>query len=303
MTSPFASTNESADSSLLGTDPNFIDFTCGSQWLDPDPSRQIPEVRVIPDKADLIAACASGDITGLQILLHISIKEQHSSPRDQDTLPAWEMVAAAIERKQPTVVQLLLETYPQWDMCEVWILRVAFANPHLETFKVMHSHSPKIINMEFQSSNGNALIEACTGADPTIPEYLLDHGAWVNEGGCAGCGPLWAAVIQRQLAYLIKKMVHLGAIITGSVLNAAIDRQDPTILEFLLNRCFFKDPDGTLQYATRTNNGEIIALVEKRAKDITKQERKFIANKTKPNVGERRGHKWAVPCRLVPRNR
>jgi len=116
------------------------------------------EQRVYPNEAELIAACVSDDVSKLRQLLHSVDERQTESTVPEDHLPAWTMIITAVERKQSAIIEFLLSTYPKWNMCNPSMLRQAFANPHLKTFQLLHSHNPTISNMEFQSSNSTALM-------------------------------------------------------------------------------------------------------------------------------------------------
>lgn len=260
---------------------------------DQDTHKEQPdEQRVYPNEAKLIAACASGDVCTLRQLLHLFDEKQTDSAVPDDLLPAWTMILTAVEQKQTAIIEILLSTYPQWNMCNPTLLRQAFANPDLKTFELLHSHNPSISNMEFQSSNSTALMESCTGGNPLIPNYLLDHGADVNDGGFPGQGPLYAAVCKRQPVTLVKKMVDLGAIITPAVLQAAIYQQQVSSLEFLLKVGSYDPTNLYVQVARETKNEQIIALMETRAKNLTKAERRLEADRARVKKAESGSRKW-----------
>lgn len=237
------------------------------------------EQRVFPSKTELIAACVSGDVDKVHQLLHSVDEKQTDLAVPEDLLTVWSMIFTAVKHKQSAIIELLLGTYPKLNMCNPSMLREAFANPDLKTFQLLHSHNPCISNLEFPCSNSTALIESCEGGNPLIPNYLLDHGADVNDGGLQGQGPLHAAVSQKQPVALVKKMVDMGAIITGSTLLAAIQQQQVCSLELLLKRGTYNPSGSYLEQARDTKNEKIIALVEARAKNLTKAEKRLEAAK------------------------
>jgi len=253
---------------------------------------QPDEQGIYLNEAELIAACASGDLCRLRQLLHLVDENQTDSAVPEDLLPAWMMIFTAVERKHTGILELLLSTYPKWNMYNPIMLRQLFANPDLKTFQLLHSHNPSIINMEFQSSKSTALMESCVGGNPLIPNYLLDHGADVNDGGFPGRGPLHAAVSQMQPVALVKKMVDLGAIITPTVLYAAIQQQQVCSLELLLKFGTYDPSKSYLKMARETKNEKITALVETRAKNLTKAERRLEAERASFKKAASGSKKW-----------
>lgn len=143
--------------------------------------------------------------------------------------------------------------------------------------KLIHSHYPGIVNEEF-TRYSNALMEACVGGDPLIPNFLIDHGADVNEGGFPGRGPLYAAVTHRRPLELVKKMVQGGAWISGSTLDAAIHQRQHHALEFLIDRYQYGSQESFLPDARKTNDQIVIEIVEKREKRLKPKDKTYRGN-------------------------
>ena len=176
------------------------------------------------------------------------------------------MVAAAVAHKQPAIVACLLATYRNIHLDRSCILEAALANPDLATLKALHAHTPSIVNYVFQENHTTLLMEACRTSDPFLPSCLLRLGADPSECDYAGTGPLIYALQYLQPFEVITMMVECGAIVTGSVLEAAIHRQSSEILRFLLDRARLDNPTGTLEKAHVTGNKKIVALVYERSK-------------------------------------
>ena len=223
----------------------------------------------------MIEACESGDVPRLQQLLQachvkpgdapVDPKYGEPNPPRSAPPPTWKLIAAAVRHGHSSVVALLLKTYPSVNIKRQSILDATLAKPHLETFKVLHAHSPSIVNYEFDALNTSLLMEACRGGNLLLPNFLLDNGANPNEGGFPGAGPLFYAVRFEQPLDIIMKMVDRGALITNAVLTEAIRKQRTTILRFLLKRGGLKDPLKALECAHETGDKEIISLIERQA--------------------------------------
>ena len=223
----------------------------------------------------MIEACESGNVPDLQQLLQACGIRDGSPPVDPkygepDPLPSappptWKLITAAVGHGQCSIVALILKTYPTVDLNRQSILEAALSKPHLETFKLLHAHSPSIVNYEFDALNTSLLMEACRGGNPLLPNYLLDNGADPNEGGFPGAGPLFYAVKFEQPLEIIVKMVDRGATVTNAVVNEVIQKQRTATLEFLLKRSGLKDPQRALDCAHETGNKEIITLIQGQA--------------------------------------
>ncbi|KAL8726755.1 MAG: hypothetical protein Q9181_005934 [Wetmoreana brouardii] len=192
----------------------------------------------------MIEACESGNFSGLQQLLQAcDVKERSApvapkygepEPPPSAPPPTWKLITAAVRHARPSILALLLKTYPTVDLHRQSILDAALANPHLETFKLLHAHSPSIVNYEFESLNTSLLMESCRGGNPLLPNYLLDNGADPNEGGFPGAGPLFYAVQFDQPIEVVKKMVDRGAVVTKAVWKEANRKQGILVSDFLL---------------------------------------------------------------------
>ena len=221
----------------------------------------------------MIEACESGDVSSLQNFLEachvragdapVDPKYGEPDPPQSSPPPTWKLITAAVGHGQSSIVALILKTYPAVDLNRQSILEAAIAKPHLDTFKLLHAHSPSLVEYEFDSQNSSLLMEACRGGSPLLPNYLLDNGADPNEGGFPGAGPLFYAVQFEQPLSIIVKMVDRGALVTNAVLTEAIRKQQAPILEFLLMRGGLKDRQGALESARETGDKEITALVER----------------------------------------
>ena len=224
----------------------------------------------------MIEACESGNAPRLQQLLQACDVRDGDAPVDpkynepdppQSAPPAtWKLITAAVGHGQSPIVALILKTYPTVTLNRQSILEAALAKPHLETFKLLHAHSPSIVDYGFDSLNTSLLMEACRSGDTLLPNYLLDNGADPNEGGFPGAGPLFYAVKFEQPLEIIVKMVDRGASVTNVVLKEAIRKQRTAILEFLLKQVGLRDPQRAFEWAHETGNKEIITLIQGQAK-------------------------------------
>jgi len=87
-------------------------------------------------------------------------------------------------------------------------------------------------------------------------------------------------------------MVDLGAIITPAVLHAAIYQQQVSSLDFLLKVSSYDPTNSYLEEARETKNEEIIALVETRAKNLTKAERRLEVDSARVKKADSGSKKW-----------
>ena len=273
---------------------DFIERACGKDPRHPNLPQGFHEKHVPRDdnEAEMLDACATGDDQKLQHLLH-AVKSHSGPVFDPDLMLAYSLFATAIEQKQCKILNLLLTTYPSLEMVNIGLLRLAFENPDLDILKLLHARSPDIINMEFQMSHTTAFMEACFSSDPTLPNYFVDHGADVNEGGFPSAGPLYSAVTSGQPLWFIKRMITAGARITGLVVLQAISRQDTSILGLVID----DNPDGfdTLDMITaqETGNEAIIAMVEDAARKLDNREKKIMGVEVKaPKKHTGRKHWW-----------
>jgi hypothetical protein len=168
----------------------------------------------------------------------------------------------AAAHKQPSVVALLLATYPGADILRERVLEAAFENLDLETFKLLHSHAPYIVDYEF-SGRTNSLIEACLTSDPCCQTAFWTTERTQAKAASRTWGLPSSQYTRRSPLEIITKMVKRGAIVTPAVVKEAIRQQRPDVLKFLLNQGRAPPPGGQC-YVCETNNREMIALMEKR---------------------------------------
>lgn len=209
----------------------------------------------------MMDACASGDVQRLHELFNQNGVKRGDPPVEWRllqypkmiaTVPASgppsasQMVNTAVANQQPSILALLLTTYPSLSVQDDCILNAACANPDLDVFKMLHSRYPGIINHEEYSGFSTALIEACHSGNPLIPNYLLDHGANPELGGLRGMAALYSAVIAGQPVTLIAKMVDCGAILRSSAVAEAVRYRRIEQLPFLLRQYHLLRPKETL---------------------------------------------------------
>ncbi|KAL8717363.1 MAG: hypothetical protein Q9225_005382 [Loekoesia sp. 1 TL-2023] len=254
----------------------------------PDPPVHIPPPT--PAEQDIIDACANGDLTAVERFLEDRGWKDHAP----DNLHVYRMVLAAISHKRASIVNLLLDASPEQDFNGTRILFAALENPDLDTFKAIHSHNPNIVRYEYnQYQCDNPLVDACRcgGGDPSIPKFLLDHGADPNEGGLLKSGAFYDAVYHGQPLWIIQNMVERGAVISSLMTGLAIQLQRVDVVRYFLENSLFDTSDNLTELAREKGNEEIIRLVEHRSKHLTRKEKKIKADmqkKTKTTKGSKR---------------
>lgn len=191
----------------------------------------------------IMDTCRSGDLGALQqLFIDCNITEGYPPVQPKGDLaksPApvtADLLETAVGHKHPEIVAFLLKTYPQVRVDFDHVLGAAFQNPHLDTFKLLHAHQPDLVLHEFDPWR-SALSEACDGGrtDPTIPDYLLDHGAAASEatGGPRGA-PLGSAILGGQPVQLIQKMVAKGVPVSGIHVTLCLTARRADALQVLL---------------------------------------------------------------------
>ncbi len=226
-----------------------------------------------PREGELLEACACGDLASLQHFFSTTPLPNRDEPSWDPYHPnVFRMLITAIARKQALIVAYLLERDPSIKATAITILDTAFDHPDLETFKLLHAHSPEIVNQEWQYIF-TTLGEACACGDPALPAYLLDNGADPSQGGPPGGGPLYSALVGAQPLELIKRLVEHGAIVSFSVQYRAIDDQRLDVLQFILDRGPYDPWGNLLKKAHKSRNPEIIAMVKKRGRNLTKADK------------------------------
>lgn len=266
------------------TSYDFINFTTDPYWETNFIKHAPPQQQCRPyepptsDEQDIIEACAAGDIDKIKPYLEqCSIREPGHPNYNPSHPPSYDFLRAAISHKKSSLLEYLLTFFPYVDLTRDVLLEAALQNPDLDTFRVIHSHNRGVVSHEYDYVR-NILMEACSGGNPLIPSYLLDHGANPEYGGLGGHGgPLESAVQHGQPIQIIKKMVEYGAYIREHHQYLALYLRRLDVLEFLLTSGSY-DPRGKLlEHARETGDKTIIALVEKRAKNLTRHEQKLAS--------------------------
>jgi hypothetical protein len=253
-------------------------------------------------KKAMLEACESGDISELQKLFQAhNVKlgdlpvylESNGGPPS-----TWKMISLAVAQKHHSTVAYLLSTYPIIDLWNEAIIQAILDNPSIKTFKLLHSHSPRIIDFEFDPMR-TILTEACRGGAPswdfpasseTLPliHYLLDNGADPNIGSFVGGGALLVALRFSRPLEIIKKIVRRGGFIGGLVISEAMHRNRLDALEFFFERDKLDSQltdQKFFEKAHETGKKEIIALVEGYVSKRQRQQKKGI--KGMGTVGEK----------------
>ncbi|KAI4121452.1 MAG: hypothetical protein LQ338_006350 [Usnochroma carphineum] len=142
----------------------------------------------------MFEACDTGHVGELRHLRDAAGVEKGDPPvkptRDSPVLASGPaatlpLLAHAVARSQPDIVALLLETFPTASVSMDEILSAAFVHPHLGTFKLLYERDNTIVDHEFEESTYGeaALMVACQGDEPDIPDFLLEKGADPNSTG------------------------------------------------------------------------------------------------------------------------
>lgn len=139
-----------------------------------------PQCRSPNFQTAMIEACESGIVLRFQPLLHLcNVKEGDSpiAPKYHEPDPprsappaTWEMIISAVIHEQSSILGLTLITYPAIKLDRHIALKAPLSNPQLETFKLLHAHSPTISDYAFDALNTSLLMEACTNGDPLLPK-------------------------------------------------------------------------------------------------------------------------------------
>ncbi|EKG22421.1 hypothetical protein MPH_00155 [Macrophomina phaseolina MS6] len=173
----------------------------------------------------IMDTCRSGDLGALQqLFIDCNITEGYPPVQPRGDLaksPApvtADLLETAVGHKHPEIVAFLLKT----------ILTSTLSSCCTPTNPTSCSTN---------STRGGALSEACDGGrtDPTIPDYLLDHGAAASEatGGPRGA-PLGSAILGGQPVQLIQKMVAKGVPVSGIHVTLCLTARRADALQVLL---------------------------------------------------------------------
>ncbi|KAL6720629.1 hypothetical protein ACLMJK_002554 [Lecanora helva] len=238
-------------------------------------SSDLEQLQPMQNQNAMLDACEAGDVPKLQQLFKAAGVRQGDSAFEpffgepvppNGPPPTATMVAAAVAHKQPAIVQCLLATYRNVHLDRSTVVEAVLANPHLPTLEVLHSHTPSIVNFQFQDTHATLLMEASRTDNPFLPLILLGLGADPSECNYSGVGPLSVALKYLQPFDVIRMLIEHGATITHNALEVAISRQSPEILRFLLDRARICQPKDLLEQAQGTGDKRIAALVYDRIK-------------------------------------
>lgn len=277
------------------------------------PTSDLEQLQPMQDQNAMLDACEAGDVAKLSRLFKAAGVRQGDHAFDpffgepvpaSGPPPTCTMLAAAVAHHQPTVVTFLLNTYRSVKMDRDTVANAILAHPHRATLETLHAHTPSIVNFEFQEGHTTLLMESCKSADPFLPTLLLELGASATEADLAGTGPLSYAVKYLQPFETVVMMVERGAVITGSVIHNAIQRQHSEILAYLLERGNLDRPKVMLKEAEDTGNKIVAGLVWERAKRGEKSPLKRVRRKGgggggalflfEERVGKGRGKWWQL---------
>ncbi|KAI4253229.1 MAG: hypothetical protein LQ352_003808 [Teloschistes flavicans] len=249
-------------------------------------------------KQEILDACAAGNID--------RVKESVSDT-NADIGGDWiyhadhpslhELMAVALYHRKAAVVEYLVRTFPKIriDLYDCGLLKIALRYPDLDTFRVIYSHDPGVANCEARSGTVNTLIESCRSGDPVIPNFLLDHGVDPSQGGLFRNGCLRDAIQYDQPLDLIVKIVKCGGRIEESETIIAAQHGRIDVLRYLLSNGPYDLRGELLKAAHKTGNKEVISLVEERAKNLTKNEKKKLSELRKKERNDSDdGRKWQI---------
>lgn len=117
--------------------------------------------------------------------------------------PTYELITAAIIQEYVPIVAYFLSMHPEGNIGCDQIVWTIIDYPNIKILKLFQSHTPGIVNFEFNPSQ-TFLTEACRGdwqydsptSDMTLAltHYLLDNRADPREGSWNGCGALYSAL-------------------------------------------------------------------------------------------------------------
>ncbi|KAL8687885.1 MAG: hypothetical protein Q9218_006065, partial [Villophora microphyllina] len=120
----------------------------------------------------------------------------------------------------------------------------------------------------------STLIESCRTGNPVIPNFLLEHGVDPDQRGLFRNGCLSDAIEYGQPLDLIKKIIRYGGRIEEFEAVTAARHGRIDVLQYLLSNGSYKSRGRFLEVARETGNETIIAMVENRAKNLTRLEKK-----------------------------
>jgi len=188
---------------------------------------------------------------------------------EEEPPPTLQMLEAAVSGRQGSSVAFLLQKYPNVDLMQAaTLLGTVLTNADLDIMQMLQAHQPEIVNFHFESHMEEALTQACVGGNPTIPLFLLEHGADPNIGGFGPSrGPLWYALHHGQPVEVVERMIQKGANVRPAELFKAIHARPDAIETLLRGIRLGKDVElmAKLQEeAAKTGDKSVIAAVEHR---------------------------------------
>jgi ankyrin repeat protein len=211
--------------------------------------------------SDLLSACSDGDIIKLTNVL--------ATHDPRDGLPFTEMLEKAASGGHSNVVQHLLTTNPSLTMIDDSVIRAAVYSGSTNTFKVLSTKMPIILNNE-QERRGTPLSMALASrASLEFLSFLLSEGADPNIFGDDTISPLsWAAGLY-ETPDAVKLLLEHGAQVSGSsALAAAASRGRVETVKYLLEHGADPNDSGNrplpflaLHSSVENNHREIVALL------------------------------------------
>ncbi|KAL8634727.1 MAG: hypothetical protein Q9228_007697 [Teloschistes exilis] len=247
---------------------------------------------------EMLEACAAGDTDRVkQFVSDTNADKGGDWIYHADHPSLYGLMAVALYHRKPAIVQYLLQTFPKIpiDLHANGLLQIALRNPDLETFRVIYSHNPRVAYCEAMSGNDNTLTESCRSGDPVIPNFLLDHGVDPSQGGLFRNGCLRDAIQYDQPLDLIVKIVKCGGRIEENETMIAAQYGRIDVLRYLLSNGPYDLRGHLLRVAHESGNKEIISLVEERAKNLTKHEKKKLSKLRKKEKNDSDdGRKWQI---------
>ncbi|KAL8842395.1 MAG: hypothetical protein Q9170_000523 [Blastenia crenularia] len=249
----------------------------------PKPQPQCPDRRPTPAEQEIIDACVAGDIVKVEnYLRQFHIQDLGHPYHNYWHPPAHDFMKTAIVHKRASVLECLLKVSPSFDWFSDWycgdsLLEAVIDDPDLEILQVIYSHDPSFIHQNYNHEIDNLLMNSCRGGNPMMSGFLLDKGADPHNGGLGRTGgPLYSALWNGQPLEIIQKMVKNGARIDTWLQCNALEYGRKDVFRYMLKNGHC--PANRLSDQARASEDEeIIAMIDKRARNLTKREKKEAA--------------------------
>ncbi|KXJ90354.1 ankyrin repeat-containing domain protein [Microdochium bolleyi] len=184
----------------------------------------------------LISAAAEGNLSRLQ---------QYCQAHKQDASPetAREMLKAAVVESQPSVVEFLLQEFPQLELNDE-IVHAAACKGSPSVFSLLLARDSSIVNKRLERI-GTPLSSACRTRRPVeFLRYLLEQGADPNKRPEAFGYPLALAATRYDDTNAVDLFLEHGARREHSgALAAASALGKETMVEYLLGKGLKPDTD------------------------------------------------------------